>query len=231
MCVMTTIALVPAAGSGSRAGGPIPKQYQLLAGTPLILHTLRALLSVSAVQYVAVVLAADDTQFAPLAQALDSQRIRVLPVGGVTRADSVRNGLEALAWERSRTDWVLVHDAARPCVHPRDIETLLNTLSNDPVGGILAKPVADTIKRAESGAHIAETVPRHTLWAAQTPQMFRYGVLLDALRAHREVTDEAQAVERAGHAPRLIEAAWANPKVTYAEDFVIAEALLNARQS
>lgn len=154
-------------------------------------------------------------------------------VGGTERRHSVLNALEELAGLAAPDDWVLVHDAARPCLSDADLDKLIGTLMDDPIGGILAMPVRDTLKRGEQG-RIGHTVDREGLWHAMTPQMFRYGLLLECMRAAcaegTEVTDEAAAIERAGHRPRLVEGSWENFKVTKAEDLKLAEFLLERRR-
>ncbi len=265
-------ALVPCAGSGSRAGTAMPKQYHPLAGQPLVQHTLRAL---GAVQRLSTLLVA----VAPGDRALDEMPgLRGLPglvraeCGGPTRAATVAAGLRALR-ERGAADadWVLVHDAARCLVTPALVDRLIDACLDDPVGGLLAQPLADTLKRGEADTHaapapalaeanagssasaasafagpagasqpkpatrIAATVPREDLWLAQTPQMFRLGPLLAALEAAEArglaITDEASAMEAAGHAPRLVPGSPHNIKVTWPEDFALAEVLLAQRRS
>lgn len=222
------IALVPAAGSGNRLGGDRPKQYRELAGRPMLWHTLTRLASHPLIETVAVVLATDDGVF----DSMDWRGVgglRPVRCGGETRAHSVRNGLASLEDEVTADDWILVHDAARPCLSHEVIDRLVAALADDAVGGIAALPVADTLKRATSAGRIRETVPREGLWAAQTPQMFRYGLLASALAGPLDgITDEASAMEQAGHAPRLIEGDPANLKVTFERDLASAERWLAA---
>jgi 2-C-methyl-D-erythritol 4-phosphate cytidylyltransferase len=217
------IALVPAAGSGSRMGSATPKQYLPLLGKPLLVHTLAALAAAPDIDRVVLVLSPEDEWFDSDAVGVD-QKLTVLGCGGASRAETVRNGLTALAGEVAADDWILVHDAARPCLTPADIGRLIATLRGDPVGGILAVPVADTLKRSNGSDQIAATVPRDGLWRAQTPQMFRHGMLLDALRraADDSITDEASAIEALGHAPRLVPGSERNIKVTYPADLTLA---------
>ncbi|WP_062091568.1 2-C-methyl-D-erythritol 4-phosphate cytidylyltransferase [Caballeronia udeis] len=228
-------ALIPCAGSGSRSGAPMPKQYQTVGRHPMLRYSLAAFDACSEFAQTLVVLAPgdhhfDDRRFAGL-------RFAVQRCGGTTRQASVFNGLAALTGFGARDDdWVLVHDAARPGLTPEMIRRLVAELKNDPVGGILALPVADTLKRieAEGTAHvegrIARTESRNGLWQAQTPQMFRLGMLRDAItRAQQDghdLTDEASAMEWLGHAPRLIQGSLRNFKVTYPEDFALASAML-----
>ncbi len=219
------IALVPAAGSGSRMGSELPKQYLPLSGRPLIEHTLRALAAHPRIDRVFVVLSPEDGWWE--GQGIRHEKLAVLRCGGAVRADSVKNGLKAIASEIATDDWVLVHDAARPCLRPEHVDRMLAELADDEVGGILAVPVADTLKRAEAGQRIAETVPREGLWQAQTPQMFRHGLLLKALGAAGSmVTDEASAIELMGLKPRLVEGDARNLKVTYPRDLELAALIL-----
>ncbi|ENO95515.1 2-C-methyl-D-erythritol 4-phosphate cytidylyltransferase, partial [Thauera phenylacetica B4P] len=150
--------------------------------------------------------------------------------GGATRADSVLGGLRAIAGEAAAGDWVLVHDAARPCLAPWHVDKLVRELAHDEVGGLLAVPVADTLKRADEHRHVCETVPRDSLWQAQTPQMFRYAMLRRALEGAREVTDEASAIEAAGLRPRLVQGDATNLKVTFPLDLHLAEWILKNRE-
>jgi 2-C-methyl-D-erythritol 4-phosphate cytidylyltransferase len=224
------VALVPAAGSGSRLGHAMPKQYLPLGGWPMIRHTVTRLASHPRIGRVAVVLSAQDEWF-------DGERwdglqgkLQVLRCGGDSRAATVRNGLEALAGEIDRHAWVLVHDAARPCLGRAVLDRLIDSLEHDPVGGLLALPVADTLKRADADRRIEATVPREHLWAAQTPQMFRLGLLREALAQADPAltTDEASAVEALGLRPRLVEGDPVNLKVTYARDVALAARFLEA---
>ena len=219
------LALVPAAGGGSRMGADRPKQYLDLAGAPLLAHTLRRLLAEPRLARVLVVLAPDDVWFDRFDWPRDV-RLEILRVGGATRAESVRNGL--LHAGAAADDWVLVHDAARCCLPPDALDRLIDTLQADPVGGLLALPVADTLKRETSGQRVAQTVSREGLWLAQTPQMFRAGMLALALDRplDRAVTDEASPIERLGLVPRLVTGDALNFKVTWPHDLVLARAVL-----
>ena len=228
---MAYYALVPAAGGGARLGGACPKQYQLLDGQPLIRHALRALAAVSAIERIFVVLAPDDRHWDACDWSDLSVRLTVLRCGGATRAQSVAYGLKLMESLKAE-DWVLVHDAARACLTPAQVEKLIAEVGDDPVGGLLAVPVADTLKRAQEGARglrVAATVPREGLWQAQTPQMFRHGMLLEALEYAPAVTDEASAIEALGLHPRLVEADATNLKVTYPLDLQLAEWILKNR--
>lgn len=225
---LPVIALVPAAGSGSRLGHALPKQYVPVGDRPLIHHTLARLASHSRIDRVVVVLSADDSRFDTEDGATMPGKLEVLRTGGATRAETVRNGLRALSGATDSRAWILVHDAARPCVTHGLIDRMLHELEDDPVGGIAALPVADTLKRADADRRIAGTVVRTGLWAAQTPQMFRLGPLLAALEAAdpAHITDEAGAMEAAGHRPRLVEGDATNIKVTYARDVALAARFL-----
>jgi len=220
-------ALVPAAGSGRRAGLDAPKQHHRLAGRRVLDHTLAALAAVPAIAGIAVVLAPDDQRAVG-----DGQRVRVWRVGGASRAESVANGLAALAEAGVRDhDWVLVHDAARCLVRAVDVERLIAACGDDPVGGLLAVPLADTLKQADGEGRVLATLPREGKWLAQTPQMFRLGLLRQALQARRAqgfagITDEASAVEALGWRPLLARGHTHNIKITYPEDVTMAESLL-----
>ncbi|RQU89415.1 2-C-methyl-D-erythritol 4-phosphate cytidylyltransferase [Burkholderia cenocepacia] len=223
-------ALIPCAGTGSRSGSAVPKQYRTLAGRALLHYTLAAFDACSEFAQTLVVLAPDDSHFD--ARRFAGLRFAVRRCGGGSRQASVLNGLLELAeFGATDHDWVLVHDAARPGITPELIRTLVATLKDDPVGGIVALPVADTLKRVPVGGDaIARTESRDALWQAQTPQMFRIGMLREAiLQAQREghdLTDEASAIEWAGHTPRVVQGSLRNFKVTYPEDFALAEAIL-----
>jgi 2-C-methyl-D-erythritol 4-phosphate cytidylyltransferase len=211
--------VIPAAGRGSRMGGGRPKQYLELAGAPLLEHTLRRFVGHPAIRGVVVALAPGDVLWDGIDATL---RAAVTVVdGGAERADSVRSGLAALAGRAAESDWVLVHDAARPCLRRGDLDHLLTELAADPVGGLLAVPVRDTLKHVVDG-HVDATVPREALWQAQTPQMFRLGLLRDALAAHPAVTDESMAIEQAGHRVRVVEGHADNLKITRPEDLDLA---------
>jgi 2-C-methyl-D-erythritol 4-phosphate cytidylyltransferase len=177
------------------------------------------------------VLAPADDEFKRHAWGEFGDRVAPLYCGGATRHDSVLNGLVAASSTVEPDDWMLVHDAARPCLAPRELGRLLNTLAADEVGGILAVPVADTLKRADFAARIQATEPREHLWQAQTPQMFRHGLLLDALGRSARLSDEAGAVEALGLKPKLVQGSAANLKVTYAEDLQLARTILGSREA
>ncbi len=207
-----------------------PKQYLPLLGQPLIRHTLAALCSAPAIERVYVVLSVGDQEWDKHDWTPFGAKLVPLFCGGASRADSVLNGLRAIADDTAESDWILVHDAARPCLAPWHIETLVRELIHDEVGGILAVPVADTLKREDSTHRIAGTVPRDGLWQAQTPQMFRYVMLKRALESARHVTDEASAIEAMGLRPRLVRGDPTNLKVTYPLDLHLAEWILQHRE-
>ena len=221
---------MPCAGSGTRAGGGTPKQYVEVAGRPLVAHTLAALARVARLERILVVVAREDRRLEALP--IDDARVSVARCGGATRAASVAAGLAELARLGARPDdWVLVHDAARCLVRAEWIDALIDACLADPVGGLLALPAADTLKEAGAEDRVTATLPRERIWQAQTPQMFRLGVLADALsRADEGATDEAAAIEATGLQPKLVVGSPANIKVTHPEDFAIAAALLGARR-
>lgn len=218
-------ALIPCAGTGSRAGSEGPKQYQLVAGKPMVLHTLAAFAAVPRLSGVLVVVSSGDAFFESL-----STTVLIATCGGPTRAASVFNGLTALVDRGANPgDWVLVHDAARCLITPEQINALIDACQFDAVGGLLALKLPDTLKR-EAGGRVAETVERTDKWLAQTPQMFRIADLQQALlAAGGTVTDEASALEFIGKAPLLVEGSAQNFKVTYPQDFAMAQAVLQAR--
>jgi 2-C-methyl-D-erythritol 4-phosphate cytidylyltransferase / 2-C-methyl-D-erythritol 2,4-cyclodiphosphate synthase len=231
-------AVVPAAGSGSRFGGEVPKQYARLGGVPVINRTVRTLLAEPRIERVYVTVATDDQRAADLlAHEVASGRVKVIASGGETRARTVRNALTAVTGGGAKNDdWVLVHDAARPGLDAATLARLIDTLKDHAVGGLLAVPVADTVKREEKSEaaqkEVESTVYRAGLWAAQTPQMFRVGLLVqalnEALQDEAEPTDEAQAIERSGHAPLLVPGTRNNFKITVQEDLDAMEKLMGA---
>ena len=222
-------ALLPCAGQGARAGGTSPKQYQPVLSQPMVMHTLAAFQAVARIAHIWLVVAPGDNFLNP-----EDSRVTLARCGGRSRAESVFNGLQAMRDAGAReTDWVLVHDAARCLVTPAQITALMDACEPDPVGGLLALKLPDTLK-AEAGGRVVATIDRADKWLAQTPQMFRIGLLQAALQAQAAtafagVTDEASAMELAGHAPRLVPGSAQNFKVTYPEDFALAEAILRSR--
>jgi 2-C-methyl-D-erythritol 4-phosphate cytidylyltransferase len=221
-------ALIPAAGSGSRMGASAAKQYVALAGRPMLWHAIRAV-CVPPIECVFVVLAPGDTLFKRQDWAMFESKLEPLYCGGASRRESVYNGLLA-ASSVVDDDWILVHDAARPCLAARDLARLVQECREDEVGGLLALPAADTVKRGADG-RVAATEDRSQLWLAQTPQMFRAGLLMQALRqASGPVTDEASAIEQLGLKPKLVAGNRENLKVTWPEDLAIAENILARRR-
>lgn len=218
-------ALIPCAGNGSRSGAQGPKQYQPVAGKPMVLHTLAAFAAVPRLAGTLVVVSAGDDFFA--SQTVGAQ---VAACGGNTRAHSVTNGLAALvAQGAAPQDWVLVHDAARCLITPEQINTLIDACLGDAVGGLLALPLPDTLKQAANG-RAASTLERGDKWLAQTPQMFRIGALQAALHTVGDaVTDESSAMEAVGLAPLLVPGSAQNFKVTYPQDFALAHSVLVSR--
>jgi 2-C-methyl-D-erythritol 4-phosphate cytidylyltransferase len=216
-------AVVPAAGVGKRMGGDIPKQYLPVMGKPVLQHTLERLLSVETLAGINVALGNEDGYWPDL-PLHGNPRIRAVP-GGRERADSVHSALLHLKDRAKPDDWVLVHDAARLCITRSDVLKLIETLQDDPIGGILALPVSDTLKTVENG-RITGTPDRSRVWRALTPQMFRYGLLCQALADAAEqgaiVTDEASAVELAGYQPKIVEGRPDNLKITRPEDLPLA---------
>lgn len=230
--------LLPCAGIGARAGAldaagqALPKQYQTLLGKPVVQHTLDAISQVAGLTQIVVVLAEHDALFAQLCQLPAGGKAAYC--GGDTRAQSVAQGLVYLREHCGAQvdDWVLVHDAARCLLQPASVQHLMQNCLRADNGGLLAVPVADTLKMADSQQRVAQTIDRAGKWLAQTPQMFRIGQLQSALAtAGGGVSDEASAMEAAGHAPLLVAGHTHNFKVTYPEDFALAEAVLRLRQT
>ncbi|MCZ8253449.1 MAG: 2-C-methyl-D-erythritol 4-phosphate cytidylyltransferase [Hylemonella sp.] len=219
-------ALIPCAGTGTRSGAAGPKQYQPVAGQPMVLHTLAAFAAVPRITRTLVVVAPGDRFLQPGA----ADAWVVADAGGATRASTVSNGLAVLrSLGAGEDDWVLVHDAARCLVTPAQITQLIEACAQDTVGGLLALPLPDTLKQAQQD-RVTATLERSDKWLAQTPQMFRLGLLQRALQqAGEAVTDESSAIEALGLAPRLVAGSAQNFKVTYPEDFALAEAVLTAR--
>lgn len=224
-------AIVPAAGSGLRFGGPVPKQYVYLGGKAIIQHSIERLLEV--VDEIILAISDDDEYWGDLPISGDP-RIRTIS-GGKTRAESVQNALNSIE-NASPNDWVLIHDAVRPLVKREDMENLIEQLSktDEQNGGLLAKPIYDTVKRANTDDFVAKTENRDGLWTAQTPQMFRYQLLTKALSAagrSPEITDEALAMEAAGYSVKLIEGSQTNIKITRPDDLAFAKLVLEQTKS
>lgn len=224
-------AVIPAAGVGRRMAADRPKQYLQLAGRTVLEYTLDIFIRHPRITGLAVAIGADDPFFGELPVRTDKPLMVVH--GGGERCHSVLNALHVLKGQAAAADWVLVHDAARPCLAREDLDRLLDTLENDPVGGLLATPVSDTLKRSDDSGRVRDTVDRSHLWRAFTPQMFRLGMLTQALESALSegalVTDDASAMERAGHAPRLVEGSPANIKITSPGDLALAEFFLGQR--
>lgn len=232
-CTDTTTrywAVIPAAGVGSRCKGARAKQYTPLLGMPMISHTLRPFLAHAAIEKVVVVLHPEDQHWATLPESHSPKVITTL--GGATRCDSIENGLDALSDLAAPNDWVLLHDAARPCIRSQAIERLLSTVGSHPVGGLLGVPVTDTLKRVNAAGEVTLTLPRETTWRAQTPQLCRYALLREAIaKAKAEaviLTDDVAALEHSGLKPLMVLGDVSNLKVTYPEDFAIAAQYLEA---
>lgn len=229
---MTIWAVLPAAGVGRRMGSTTPKQYLSIDGAPLLLHALRRLSAVDEIQKIIVVIHPQDSHWAELEGSISEEfQDRVLTVrGGDERYQSVLNGLSAMAEFAGEDDWVMVHDAVRPCVRTADIEKLIQELAQHPVGGLLGSPVDNTLKRVDGEFAVVETVDRGSYWNALTPQMFRYGQLREAIEAivvsGEQVTDEAAAMECAGHRPVMIAGSKDNIKITVDADLVLAGQIL-----
>jgi len=228
-------ALIPAAGSGARMGNALPKQYLSLNNRPMIYHAINTLCQNQFIAGVFVVLAPSDSEWFKYDWSEFSEKLIVLSCGGLTRADSVLNSLTAAKQKKlvDTDDWILVHDAARPCLTSIQLDKLINELSADDVGGLLAVPVADTLKRSNIENRVTHTESRENLWQAQTPQMFRYDLLTQALRSATSinVTDDASAVEALGFHPKLVPGDAYNFKVTYPQDLALAELILQKRNN
>ena len=237
-------ALLPTAGTGSRLGGEVPKQFQQLAGKPMLAFALEAFMQSPQIESIWVGVSPgfiDNPILKSLAKG--SKPIHFLPTGGPTRQETVRNTLSALLKSGLSTDdWVLVHDAARPGITPALIEKLITAVHNSDSGGLLAVPLADTLKQADLDSviagnipHVEKTIPREHLWQAQTPQMFGlkklHNALEDAIRLEADVTDEASAMELSGVKPLLVEGATRNFKVTHPADWELMQLLLRSSHS
>jgi 2-C-methyl-D-erythritol 4-phosphate cytidylyltransferase len=217
-------AILAAAGKGTRMGIDIPKQYCVLRERTVIEHTLATLLACALIEKIVVVLNRDDTQWQKLASAAHTKILTTL--GGEQRTQSILNGLIALNGIAKPHDWVLVHDAARPCLSSSDLQKLIDTLEDHPVGGLLGARVRDTLKRSDANNDIIATVDRQDLWHALTPQMFRYGLLQEALQkvaSDATITDDAAAIERLGKKPLMVEGRVDNIKITRYDDLALAE--------
>jgi len=226
-------AVIPAAGIGSRMGAAGPKQYLPLRGMTVLEHTLARIAAHPRIAATVVVIAATDGDWPRIVAGLVEQTL-IVADGGAERCHSVLNGLRALAGHAAPQDWVLVHDAARPCVRREDIDRLMEQLREHPHGGLLGVPVTDTMKRSDAHGDVIETVGREGLWRALTPQMFPYEMLTHALQAaldrNMTVTDEAAAMEMAGYVPRMVEGHADNIKITRPQDLALAEMYLQQQE-
>ena len=221
--------IIPAAGIGNRMATVLPKQYVPLAGKPMISHTIQVFFKHPRIASIHLALNPEDDfwRSLPLEPA---SKLKLHYTGGESRSETVLNTLRAL--EVADDDWILVHDAARPGLTQQLLDNFLNTLENDPVGGLLALPLADTLKQADGNTRIAGTIPRANLWQAQTPQMFRYGLLKKALESFNgTATDEAEAIEALGLQPKLVQGEMRNLKITYPQDLEILEALFSKEKA
>lgn len=225
-------ALIPAAGVGLRLGNTLPKQYMPLAGKPMLQYALDTFTACKVIAHTFLVVSPNDDYIDDFlaVQPQLTGKLTVLRNGGATRQESVLNGLQDIRSQVDDADWILVHDAARPGLDDALLTRLIDALHDDPVGGLLALPVVDTLKRGSlnDGGRVEATISRHALWAAQTPQMFRYGLLRQALEhaGSSNITDDAGAIEQLGLQPRLIEGSLRNLKVTLAHDIALAELFL-----
>jgi len=225
--------VIPAAGFGSRMGTTVPKQYLSLSGKTILEHTLERWVAMARIESIVVVVAENDPYW-PTMALKQHQKIKTV-IGGMERGHSVLNGLRFLQQCADANDWVLVHDAARPCVRHSDVTQLMDAVKNHPVGGLLAHPVQDTMKRGQvtsnASVEVVETVKRQNLWHALTPQMFRFSTLLSALSSVMDqglvITDESAAIEHVGLSPLLVSGARDNIKITYPEDLALAQYYLD----
>jgi 2-C-methyl-D-erythritol 4-phosphate cytidylyltransferase len=222
------LAVIPAAGTGSRMGGTLPKQYLAVGDRPLLYYAIARLCAHRAIERVYVILAPDDRRFETYDWKPFAAKLEPLYRGGDSRAATVLNALEGISGQARVDDWILVHDAARPCLSAQMLDRLIHEVGDDRSGGLLAMPVADTLKRADDDRRSIRTESRTGLWQAQTPQLFRYDVLLRALRSCDlgQATDEAAAVEALGLKPKLVQSDATNLKVTHVHDLALAELIL-----
>jgi 2-C-methyl-D-erythritol 4-phosphate cytidylyltransferase len=220
--------IIPAAGNGSRMGAESPKQYLSLHGKPLIQYVIKVFEQANRVNAIHIILREEDAHWRSTYLHLSS-KLQVHYCGGESRAQTVLNGLNAISSQVAADDWILVHDAARPGLSNLMLNHLLATLENDAVGGLLALPLADTLKRTDNEQRVSATLPRNDLWQAQTPQMFRYATLKKALMDFEGTpTDEAEAIEALGLKPKLVTGELRNLKVTYPQDLAVLSALLSS---
>ena len=225
---LSCVAIVPAGGSGARFGSAAPKQYIVIAGKTVLEHTLIALQKCAAIERIFVNVQHDDAHVEAVTG--DYPYVTVLRTAGVTRSETVQNALKDISKQVRRDAWVLVHDAARPCVSTVDLDRLIALAGAHPVGGLLASPVSDTLKRGNAENEVTETVSRDGMWGAQTPQMFRYEAMVHALASSPDVTDEAQAIEALGMSPLLVTGSSRNIKITLPEDAGLAAYYLSQQE-
>jgi 2-C-methyl-D-erythritol 4-phosphate cytidylyltransferase len=219
--------IIPAAGTGNRMANALPKQYLPLAGKPIISHTVQVFFNHPRISGIHLALNPEDNFWRSLVLE-PASKLKLHYTGGGSRSGTVLNTLEAIAPQVNEDDWILVHDAARPGLTNQLLDALLNTLENDEVGGLLALPLADTLKQSNQDSRVEKTIPRDNLWQAQTPQMFRYGLLKQALCSFNGApTDEAEAIEALGFQPKLVQGELRNLKITYPQDLEILEALFS----
>ena len=221
-------AVIPAAGVGERYSSDIPKQYLSLNGMPVLLHSINKFVKLDEIHEILVALNPDDEFW----QKLNFSHPKVKTInGGPERCNSVNSALEELSGRAENGDWILVHDAVRPCISDFDLNKIIEMIHDEDVGGLLACPILDTIKEVGDNLDVLKTIPREGLWSAMTPQIFRYELLKKALNAvlnsARSVTDEAKAIELIGLTPRIIEGDKTNIKITHPSDMVLAESIIN----
>ena len=225
-------AVIPAAGVGKRYSSDIPKQYLPLSGIPVLLHSINKLVKLDEIEEILVVLNPEDTFWEKLN--LSHPKVKAIH-GGLQRCNSVNSALEELSGRAKKGDWVLVHDAVRPCISDSDLKKITSIVNDEEVGGLLAFPILDTIKEVGENLDVQKTIPRGNLWSAMTPQIFRYEVLKQALEAAimagESVTDEASAIEAIGLTPRIIQGEKTNIKITHPSDMVLAESIINTLMS
>ena len=225
-------AVIPAAGVGKRYSSDIPKQYLPLSGTPVLLHSINKLVKLDEIEEILVALNPEDTFWKKLN--FSHPKVKAIH-GGLQRCNSVNSALEELSGRAKKGDWVLVHDAVRPCISDSDLKKITSIVNDEEVGGLLAFPILDTIKEVGENLEVQKTIPRENLWSAMTPQIFRYEVLKQALdaaiMAGESVTDEASAIEAIGLTPRIIQGEKTNIKITHPSDMVLADSIINTLMS
>ena len=223
-------AIVPAAGIGLRYRSTTPKQYLPLCGMPVVLHSIERLLELEEIEELFVVLSPEDTCWLQLDYSHPKLKTTL---GGSERSQSVNHALKALSGKADKDDWILVHDAVRPCVHQPDLRKLIDSIRDEDIGGLLAYPLSDTVKEVDGNLYVRKTIAREKLWSAMTPQIFRYGLLRKAYEeaslANLSFTDEASAVEFLGLSPKIVHGEKTNIKITHADDMILAESIIKGR--